>query len=250
MSAAAAQASQQMPFPNATGRGLKIAIIDSGINANHQHIFARTSGVVMPGVPESDIDENGQAWHDELGHGTAVAAAIQEKAPGADYYAVKLFSDSLRTTSSRLMRAIGWAIDHRMNLVNLSLGTHNLIYQPDFEVLIKQAAASGTVLICAHSEAGRPVLPGLLKGVLPVDVDWQLPRHGYRLTQVDGVTRYSASGFPRPLPGVSPARNLSGISFAVANMTGLVARACEQISSLSLHHIEEALAAEALRIQR
>jgi len=38
---------------------------------------------------------------------------------------------------------------------------------------------------------------------------------------------FRASGYPRPVPGVPPARNLHGISFAVANMTGFVARACE-----------------------
>ena len=38
---------------------------------------------------------------------------------------------------------------------------------------------------------------------------------------------YVASGYPRSLPGVPRERNLHGISFAVANMTGFVARACE-----------------------
>ena len=41
------------------------------------------------------------------------------------------------------------------------------------------------------------------------------------------VVNFAASGFPRSLPGVPPKRNLHGISFAVANMTGFVARACE-----------------------
>lgn len=34
-----------------------------------------------------------------------------------------------------------------------------------------------------------------------------------------------ASGYPRPIPGVPPERNLKGISFAVANVTGVLARA-------------------------
>jgi hypothetical protein len=36
-----------------------------------------------------------------------------------------------------------------------------------------------------------------------------------------------ASGFPRPIPGVPPERNLKGLSFAVANATGLLAVALE-----------------------
>ena len=41
----------------------------------------------------------------------------------------------------------------------------------------------------------------------------------------DGGVVFRASGFARPIPGVDPRRNLHGISFAVANMTGFLARA-------------------------
>jgi len=44
---------------------------------------------------------------------------------------------------------------------------------------------------------------------------------------------FSASGYARPIPGVPPERNLNGISFAVANMTGFVARACEGLEDRS-----------------
>ena len=41
----------------------------------------------------------------------------------------------------------------------------------------------------------------------------------------DGGVVFRASGFARPIPGIDPRRNLHGISFAVANMTGFLARA-------------------------
>jgi hypothetical protein len=53
---------------------------------------------------------------------------------------------------------------------------------------------------------------------------------------------FYASPYPRPIPGVPVARNLQGISFAVANMTGLVARA---LSNSSRSTIREALIAQA-----
>ena len=43
-----------------------------------------------------------------------------------------------------------------------------------------------------------------------------------------------ASGFPRPIPGVPPERNLSGISFAVANVTGFLALVCETDSRIRM----------------
>ncbi len=227
----------RMPFSNATGKGIRIAVIDSGVNVSHPHIVAKTlaAGQVFS-------ENNPLSLEDKLGHGTAVTAAIQEKAPGAEYYAVKLFDRSLSTTSSRLMQAIEWAIENRMHLVNLSLGTPNFEYKSAFQSIVKRASVAGVVLICARYETKNPVLPGILPGVVSVDVDWQLTRHSFRVVQEDGQTSFRASGFPRPLPGISPARNLNGISFAVANMTGIVARACEAMDTVSYPNICEALA--------
>jgi len=49
-------------------------------------------------------------------------------------------------------------------------------------------------------------------------------RDEYRTCRIDGVHVFRASGYPREIPGVPRERNLSGISFAVANVTGLLAR--------------------------
>jgi hypothetical protein len=40
-----------------------------------------------------------------------------------------------------------------------------------------------------------------------------------------------ASPFPRPIPGVPPERNLAGVSFAVANVTGFLARVLEDATA-------------------
>lgn len=195
---------------------LRIAVIDSGVHAAHPHI-ARVEG----GYPEGD-------YLDRLGHGTAVMAAIQEKAPGAEYYAVRIFERELRTNIDTLIAGIQWAIDHEMDIVNLSLGTSNAAHADRFAALV-----SRTILVAA---AGT--YPGELGGVLRVGQDSSIPRDRYRL---DGDTFY-ASGYPRPMPGVPPERNLNGVSFAVANMTGFVARACEGIEKLSFAAVRSMLA--------
>lgn len=223
----------------ATGRGLKIAVIDSGVNVRHPHICAPTHCIVIdPEAEDSCAD-------DPVGHGTAVTAAIQEKAPDAEYYALKLFGASLRATSDRLIRAIEWAIDNRMDIVNLSLGTSNFDRRDELQLLVERAASAGALLVSARSAGPQPVLPGVLKGVIGVEVDWDLPRDRYRVSDANGSRYFFASGYPRPLPGISPARNLNGISFAVANMTGFVARACGTLDSRSFRGICEVLAAEA-----
>lgn len=241
MTTTAPAATSTMPFAGARGRGLKIAVIDTGVNVYHPHICAKTRGFVPCG-------DAGESWDDSLGHGTAVMAAIQEKAPSAEYTAVKLFSNSLRSTSGRLMQALAWTIENRFDIVNLSLGTPNLECRARLQGMIDCAATVGVILISARRAGDQPVLPGTLRGVIGVDVDWDLPRDRYRIEDDNGALRFFASGYPRPLPGMMPARNLNGISFAVANMAGFVARACEGRSDRRFQQVCEALTAESLRI--
>ena len=56
-------------------------------------------------------------------------------------------------------------------------------------------------------------------------LDWSVPRETCWLDRLDqNGASFRASGFPRPIPGVPPEKNLKGLSFAVANVTGIVAR--------------------------
>jgi subtilisin family serine protease len=213
----------ELPFPLRSGFGARIAVVDSGVNARHPHIVSLAGGIsVLPG----GIEEG--SCTDALGHGTAVMAAIQEKAPQAQYFAVKIFHSGLRTSTECLLKAIEWAIEQRMDVVNLSLGTRNLTHVARFEKVVASAAKNGVLLVAARDAESQPCLPGSLPGVFGVGLDWETPRNLYRCEETPGGVVYVTSGYPRSLPGLPRERNLHGISFAVANMTGFVARAWEE----------------------
>ena len=92
----------------------------------------------------------------------------------------------------------------------MSLGTNNPAHATAF------AAWTGKVKIVAAAGS----LPGGLDGVLTVAEDPALARGQWELRE--GV--YFASGRPRPIPGRGEDENLGGVSFAVANFTGLMGR--------------------------
>jgi subtilisin family serine protease len=215
------EAESALPFPGVTGRGLRVAVIDSGVNPRHPHISSVAGGVSVIGPDAMEED----SFLDVLGHGTAVMAAIQEKAPEAKYFAVKLFHDSLRATAPALLAALEWSLGKRVDVINLSLGALNFEYEPRFQEMVRRAESAGTVLVSAREAGGQACLPGSLAGVIGVSLDWACPRTRYRCARESGETVYYASGYPRPLPGLPQERNLHGISFAVANMTGFVLRA-------------------------
>ena len=199
---------------------MKIAVVDSGVHAQHPHVNGVAGGVSI--TPDGGEETD---YVDRLGHGTAVTAVIREKAPDAEIYAVKVFHDSLATRIQSLLHALDWSLRNGMQLINLSLGTDNPEHAPALRAAVNQLNGQGIKLIAAHEDSGIHWLPGCLAGVVPVALDWDCPRDDYRTSTLpDGRTLYHASGYPRPIPGVSPERNLKGISFAVANVTGLLAK--------------------------
>ncbi|HMD50252.1 MAG TPA: S8 family serine peptidase [Bryobacteraceae bacterium] len=190
---------------------MKIAIVDSGIHPGHPHVgeIAGAVGITATGESDDAIDR--------LGHGTAVAGAIREKVPDAELYAVKVFDRRLAANIAVILRALEWCRSHRMDLVNLSLGTENPAHRDGFIQILR----NDLVVVSAAN-----ALPGSLPGVIGVLADPDCPRDSFRYR--GGV--FYASPYPRPIPGVPVAANLQGISFAVANMTGLAARALQNSS--------------------
>ncbi len=217
------------PLAGLSGRGIAIAVIDSGVYPGHDHI---TAGRLRPGVmvlPDGAVVEGEEIWFDRLGHGTAVTAAIQEKAPDALCIPVRVFRDALKTSAAGLIAAIRWSVALKVDVINLSLGSMNAAHRDAFAAVVAEAAAAGAVIVAAHEANGAPCYPGALEPVIAVDVDWDCPREGHGVRWREAVPVFQASGYPRPIPGVPPTRNLYGVSFAVAQVSGFVARACESL---------------------
>lgn len=216
------------PLAGLTGRGVRVAVVDSGVHSAHPHIGHVVGGIRL--LADGQDDD----YVDVLGHGTAVTAAIHEKAPAAELTAVKIFDRQLSTGGNILARAIRYAANDGARLVNLSLGTTNVARAALLESALADAAAAGTLVVAAREVAGMEFLPGALRGVAAVLLDWSVPRDEVEIVEDDCGVTFRASGFPRPIPGVPPERNLSGISFAVANVTGFLALICETDSRIRM----------------
>lgn len=203
-------------FAGRSGRGVRVAVIDSGIAGGHPHIGAVSPGVwIRPDGLSADA-------RDALGHGTAVAAAIREKAPDAELIPVRVFDRTLATTAATLCDAIVWSASAGARLINLSLGTRNLAHRPLLEAAMERAVACGSIVVAALAWENEACLPGSLPGAIGVLASPDCPRDALHASSALGGPLF-ASPFPRPIPGVPVESNLSGVSFAVANATGLLA---------------------------
>jgi subtilisin family serine protease len=210
---------------------VSVAIIDSGVNPNHPHVGGVAGGVRI----SADGTTLSPDYLDYIGHGTAVAGAIREKAPDAALYSVKVFDRALTTEAGAIIRALEWAIERECNVINLSLGTLNMDHRREFERVVELARSREVAIVAAFRMSGQISLPGSLPTVIGVEGDPDCPRDSFRVVSSDSddseaaptSLRFVASTYPREIPGVPRERNLNGISFAVANMTGFVARAIQ-----------------------
>ena len=205
-------------FTGRTGRGVRIAVVDSGIAPGHPHVSDVAVGISLVLSVGDTLDR--------IGHGTAVAAAIREKAPDAVLVPVKVFDRTLTTDARTLAEAIRWAADNACQIVNLSLGTANAEHAALLQAAVSYAVGRGTRVVAAYESDAVRWFPGSLVGAIGVVGRSDIERDELvaELTAPFDRSPVGASIYPRPIPGVPRERNLNGISFAVANVSGFLAR--------------------------
>jgi hypothetical protein len=191
---------------------IRVAVVDSGINPHHPHVALVKGGIFFDKAVESPD------FVDRIGHGTAIAAVIHEKAPSAEIYAVRIFNRRLSANIDTLMRGLEWCLANDMHVVNLSVGTTNEQHRPRFEDFLRRALDRNMFVVSAAN-----MLPGKLDGAIGVNADPACDRQAFRFH--DGT--FLASPYPRSIPGVPRELNLHGISFAIANCAGVLARLLE-----------------------
>lgn len=146
-------------WPRVTGRGVKVAIVDTGIDNNHPDLIVQGGASFVPNVSD---------WDDDQGHGTHCAGIVAARnnaagvvgvAPDADLYAVKVLAANGSGNLSWILAGMGWCVRNRIKIVSMSLGSN--VSDPDAPCIAAyQAAANrleqaGCIVIAASGNAGR-----------------------------------------------------------------------------------------------
>ncbi|MCP4695188.1 MAG: S8 family serine peptidase [Desulfobacterales bacterium] len=201
---------------------IEIAIIDSGINPSHPHVNGVAGGIGFR------LDSTGEVvkdlnFADEIGHGTAIAGVIREKAPDARIYALKIFHEKLRAPSALLFAALDWAIGEKIKLIHLSLGVGREADRPSLSRSCRLAHENGTIIIASAGSPQDAVYPAALETVIGVCAN-QTCRPGAIIHHPHNPIEFGAHGRPRPLPGLPQEKNFTGSSFAAAHVTAKIAQ--------------------------
>ncbi|RLQ96836.1 S8 family peptidase [Falsibacillus albus] len=136
-----------------TGKGVKVAVIDTGIDMTHPDVKAAGGTCVLDSCPHGYQDDNG--------HGTHVAGIIAAQnnsigtvgvAPNVQLYAVKALNVVGSGTTTNIADGIEWAIEQHVDIMNLSFTTKD--DDPTLRAMIKKAHDAGIVIVGAAGNAG------------------------------------------------------------------------------------------------
>lgn len=216
----------ELAWATTNGAGVKVGIVDTGIDIDHADLMANIKGGVNAINPT-------RSYNDDNGHGTHVAGTVAAAnntvgvvggASAAELYAIKVLSSSGSGYLSDIVEGLDWAIQNKMQVINMSLGTSSNV-QSFHDAVIKVYQA-GIVQVAAAGNSGGPVgYPAAYDEVIAVSA----------IDSSDRLASFSSYGKAVDLtaPGVSVYSSyntggyatLSGTSMASPHVAGVAALA-------------------------
>ncbi len=139
------------------GAGVKVAIIDTGIDPNHAELKGRIAG------GHNSLDKEG-SWADDHFHGTHVAGIVAAElngqavvgvAPKAMLYAVKVLSKEGSGSLFSIMDGIMWCAENGIQVANMSLGAPQEM--PLLQYALQAAVGAGVTVVAAAGNDGKAV---------------------------------------------------------------------------------------------
>lgn len=160
---------RELAFGGADGAGVTVAVIDSGVDADHPAVdgrLDRTMRVDVDGEDAHVVEDPGGS--DVVGHGTACAGIIAAVAPGARLVSIRVLGPDNKGKGRAVAAAVEWAIDAGIGIVNLSLSSRSEAMFAAFHELADRAYFANTLLVCAANNVPGPSYPSLFSAVVSV----------------------------------------------------------------------------------
>lgn len=213
------------------GRGIKVAVIDSGIELSHPaHRGLRLlDDIVFFPVPKKTPRRAAGRGVDVHGHGTAVAGILREAAPEAQIGSFRVFDNRLASRFRLIEAAAMLAIERGYNILNCSFGALAEIDSMEhFKSWVDQAYRRGVHVVCPCNNlfVQEPEWPGSFPSVISVNMaDTHDGDLFFRADAASHLVEFAARGVDLEVPWKHGGfERRTGSSFAAARAAGLLAR--------------------------
>lgn len=230
-----------------TGRGIKVAVIDSGIDAEHPAIGGVQGHVAIVedrAGPTFDTAPHGDLY----GHGTACAGIIRKAARDCELFSVRVLGSRLTCDGRTFVAALRWAIEHGMQVCNLSLGTTKKEFFAPLHELADIAYHRNVMLVTAANNMPIPSFPSTYASVFSVASHSQ-PSSSRFYYNPDPPVEFGAPGIDVTVPWQNGGWiTATGNSFAAPYIAGLIARILGKHPELTVFQMKSVLRALAANV--
>src|SRR5712691_10287317 len=225
-----------------TGRGVRVAVVDSGIHTAHPDLKGKVKGSVEAVAEDGRIEFRPSTSGDQAGHGTACAGIITRIAPNVDLYSVKVLGPKASGSGDMFLVGLDYAIKQKFRVINLSLGTTKRDFFAPLHDLLDRAYQAGCIVVSAANNLPYPSYPSIFSSsvVSVVKRAGGDPfNFGYRYGQVielvapgvEVTTTWPGGGY----------RQLTGNSFACPYVLGIIALILEAYPNLTPFQVKSIL---------
>lgn len=233
-----------------TGRGVRVAVIDSGIDAEHPALKGKVKGSVEARVEAGRVSFQPSTSGDAAGHGTACAGIITAVAPEAELHSIKVLGPNASGSGEMFLAGLDYAIKQKMQVINLSLGTTKPQYFGPLHDLLDRAYQAGCIVVAAANNLPQPSYPSIFSSSLVsvIKKEGSDPfDFGYRYGEIIELVAPGVQ-VRAPWPG-GGYRQLTGNSFACPQISGIIALIMEAYPDLTPFQVKTILYAIARRNQ-
>lgn len=239
-----------------TGKGIKVGVIDSGIDA--QHADLTISGGVCTLKTNCPISPS---YDDDNGHGTHVAGVIAARknnfgllgiAPNVELYAIKAMTRTGGGTTTNIAAGVEWAIQQKMDIINLSLTING--DDQALRLLLDKAYDEGIIIVASAGNEGSSLqtdsvqFPAKYNKVIAVSATTNENKKLYESSmgpeiELAGPGEQIVSTFPSELDIYDGNKDgyltLTGTSMAAPHVTGILALYKERFPTFSNKKLRE-----------
>jgi len=229
-------------WDGSTGRGVKVAVIDTGIDAHHPAV-GDVAGYVSIKLVDDEIVEDRSLHVDESGHGTACAGIIRSLAPECELYSIKVMGPALIGRGQIFVAGLRWAIEEGMQVCNLSLGSTRREYFGVLHELADLAYFRKVVLVTAANNYPMPSFPSVFSSVISVASHDGTDPHSIYYNP-DPPVEFGAPGMDVRVPWLNGGwLTMTGNSFAAPHVAGLIAQILAKHPNLTPFQVKTVLRA-------
>jgi subtilisin family serine protease len=237
--------SREWAWGGATGAGVRVGIIDSGLESAHPRLNGRVVESVAVEMTEDGPRVVPDEPNDLFGHGTACGAIILSLAPEVELVSIRVLGADLRGKGTAFAAGLEWAIEQQLPVCNLSLSSKSESLFPIFHDLVDRAYFQSTALVSAANNVPAPSYPSLFSSVLSVAAHGE-PDPWRIYYNPEPPVEFGAWGVDVPIAWKDGGSTVAtGNSFAAPHIAGLVALILSKHPGLTPFEVKTILASVA-----